>query len=270
VLVKTEAIVLHSFKYGESRLIVDMFTREAGRLSFAVPLPRSAKSRLKKQYFQPMTLLEVECDVRQRVQLQKLKDARLLTPYASIPFSPEKLALSLFTAEFLYHALRSEQQDVPLFAYISDSMQWLDMAATGYANFHLTFLMRLSRFLGFYPNLEEGERLEEGGTRKEEREVILEEGGTRKKERGMTFRWMFDLREGRFCAHAPLHHDFLSPDEARIIRLLMRMDFATMHLFRFSRQQRNRIVDVLLQYYRLHIPQFPELKSLSVLQELFV
>jgi DNA repair protein RecO (recombination protein O) len=26
---------------------------------------------------------------------------------------------------------------------------------------------------------------------------------------------------------------------------------------------------VLLQYYRLHIPQFPELKSLSVLQELW-
>ena len=259
MLVKTEAIVLHSFKYGESRLIVDMFTREAGRLSFAVALPRSAKSRLKKQYFQPMTLLEVECDVRQRVQLQKLKDARLLTPYASIPFSPEKLALTLFTAEFLYHALRSEQQDMPLFAYISDSMLWLDMAATRYANFHLTFLMRLSRFLGFYPNLE---ILEEG-------DVIIEEGGTRKVEREMIFPWIFDLREGRFCAHAPLHHDFLAPDEARLIRLLMRMDFATMHLFRFSRQQRNRIVDVLLQYYRLHIPQFPEMKSLAVLQELF-
>ncbi|MDE7085237.1 MAG: recombination protein O N-terminal domain-containing protein [Prevotella sp.] len=67
MLVKTEAIVLHSFKYGESKLIVDMFTREAGRLSFVVPLPKTPKSRLKKQYFQPMTLLEVECDLRQQV-----------------------------------------------------------------------------------------------------------------------------------------------------------------------------------------------------------
>lgn len=242
MLVKTEAIVLHSFKYGESKLIVDMFTREAGRLSFVVSLPQSAKSRLKKQYFQPMTLLEIECDIRQRVQLQKLRDARLLSAYVSLPFSPEKLALSLFVAEFLYHALCSEQQNTPLFSYISDSMQWLDIAQAGYANFHLTFLMRLSRFLGFYPNLDESD-------------------GSAP---------LFDLREGRFCVEAPLHRDFLLPDEARLIRLLMRMDFPTMHLFRLSRQDRNRIVEVLLQYYRLHIPQFPELKSLSVLQELFV
>ena len=88
---KTEAIVLHSLKYGESRIIVDMFCRELGRVSFIVSLPKSAKGRLKKQYFQPMTLLEIACDIRQRTQLQKLKDARLLVAYGSIPFSPEKL-----------------------------------------------------------------------------------------------------------------------------------------------------------------------------------
>ena len=129
---KTEAIVLHSLKYGETRLIVDLFTREAGRLSCVVPIPKTQKARLKKQYFQPMTLLEVEIDLRQRLQLQKLKDAHLLSAYATIPFSPEKLALSLFIAEFLYHALRSEQQNEPLFSYLVDAMQWLDLAEKGY------------------------------------------------------------------------------------------------------------------------------------------
>ena len=240
MLVKTEAIVLHAFKYGEARLIVDMFTREAGRLSFAVPIPKTSKGRLKKQYFQPMTLLEVECDVRQRVQLQKLKDARLLTPYSSIPFSPDKLAISLFVAEFLYHALRSEQQNELLFAYLFDSMQWLDIAATGYANFHLTFLMRMSRFLGFYPNLDD-----------------------------YTDGCVFDLRTSTFSLQVPTHSDFLSPDDSRRIHTLMRMDFPTMHLFQLSRHERNRIAEVLLHYYQLHIPQFPELKSLGVLQELW-
>ena len=240
MLVKTEAIVLHAFKYGEARLIVDMFTREAGRLSFAVPIPKTSKGRLKKQYFQPMTLLEVECDVRQRTQLQKVKDARMLATYTSIPFSSEKLAITLFTAEFLYHALRSEQQDQLLFAYICSSMQWLDAAPTGYANFHLTFLMHMSRFLGFYPNLDD-----------------YAEG------------CIFDLRTATLSLQVPTHRDFLHPNEARMIQLLMRMDFPTMHLFRLSHQERNRIVDVLLQYYRLHIPQFPELKSLGVLQELW-
>ncbi len=240
MLVKTEAIVLHSFKYGETRLIVDVFARESGRLSLIVALPKTQKSRLKKQYFQPMTLLELEYEQHQRTQLQKLKDARLLMPWASIPFSAEKLALSLFVAEFLYHSLRSEQQDEWLFAYICDSMQWLDMATQGYANFHLTFLMRMSRFLGFYPNLDE-----------------YHEG------------CVFDLRAGTFTDTAPLHSDILPAAEARLIHLLMRMDFPTMHLYRLSRHDRNRIVEVLLQYYRLHIPQFPELKSLHVLQELW-
>jgi len=240
MLVKTEAIVLHAIKFGESRLIVDMFTREVGRVSFAVPIPKTSKGRLKRQYFQPMTLLEVECDIRQRDQLQKLKDARLLAAYASIPFSPEKLALSLFTAEFLCHALRAEQQNEPLFVYLYDSMQWLDMIETGFANFHLTFLIRMSRFLGFYPNLDD-----------------------------YVSGCIFDLRTATFSLQVPTHRDFLQPDDAQRIHTLMRMDFPTMHLFRLSRQERNRITEVLLHYYQLHIPQFPELKSLDVLKELW-
>ncbi len=240
MLIKSEAIVLHAIKYGDSKLIVDVFSREIGRLSLIVSLSKTQKGRLKKQYFQPMTLLEITYDSRPKVQLQKLQDVRLLTAWSTIPFSPEKLALSFFIAEFLYHALRSEQQDIPLFTYIIDSMQWLDMSEQGYANFHLTFLMRMSRFLGFFPNLEnDGEGA------------------------------VFDLRAGTFINNIPLHSDFLRAEESRLIRLLMRMDYPTMHLYRFSRHERNRIIEVLLQYYRLHIPQFPELKSLQVLRELW-
>lgn len=64
MLVKTEAIVLHSFKYGESRLIIDVFARETGRLSLIATLPKTQKGRLKKQYFLPMTLLEIQYDYR--------------------------------------------------------------------------------------------------------------------------------------------------------------------------------------------------------------
>ena len=240
MLVKTEAIVLHSFKYGESRMIIDVFSRKSGRVSLIASLPKTAKGRLKKQYFQPMTILGIEYDQRQRIQLLQLKDARLLHPYISLPLSPEKMAISLFVAEFLYHALRSEQHNEPLFTYILDSMQWLDIAEGGFANFHLTFLMRLSRFLGFYPNLED-----------------YTEGS------------VFDLRAGTFYNKIPLHNDYLHADDSRRIHLLMRMDFPTMHLFRLSRTERGRIISVLLQYYRLHIPQFPELKSLQVLHELW-
>lgn len=240
MLAKTEAIVLHSLKYGEQRVIVDMFTRQHGRVSFIVPLPRSARGKIKKQYFQPLTLLNIEADVRPQVQLQKLSDASLLSPLSALHSDPSKLAIALFLSEFLYHALRSEQQNEPLFQYVTSSIEWLDGCETGFANFHLVFLMRLSRFLGFYPNLEH--------TPTEP---------------------YFDLRAATFTATPPLHRDFLMPQEAARIQLLMRMDYVSMHLFRLHRSERNRILELLLLYYRLHLPDFPELRSTEILHDLF-
>ena len=205
MLTKTQAIVLHSLKYGETRLIVDMFTRSQGRQSFIVSIPKSVKGKIKKQLFQPLTLLEIEYDLRPKLQLQKLSDVRLASPFSSIPFDPNKLSISLFIAEFLYYALRSEQRNEPLFDYIVNSIQWLDAQTNRFANFHLVFLMRLSRFLGFYPNLDHYQAGD-----------------------------YFDLRESVFLPVPPVHRDFLHPQEAEKIQLMMRMDFPTMHLFRMS------------------------------------
>ena len=240
MLTKTQAIVLHSLKYGETRLIVDMFTRSQGRQSFIVSIPKSVKGKIKKQLFQPLTLLEIESDLRPKLQLQKLSDVRLASPFSSIPFDPNKLSISLFIAEFLYYALRSEQHNEPMFDYIVNSIQWLDAQTDRFANFHLVFLMRLSRFLGFYPNLEHYQTGD-----------------------------YFDLRESVFLSAPPVHRDFLYPQEAEKIQLMIRMDFPTMHLFRMSHQERNRLLEVSLIYYRLHLPDFPELKSVSILQELY-
>jgi DNA repair protein RecO (recombination protein O) len=237
---KTEAIVLHSFKYGESKLIVDMFTRQCGRLSFVVLLPRSGKGRLKKQFFQPLSLLELTFDHRPKVQLQKLGDVQLSFPFVSIPFHQAKLAIGLFLSEFLYHALKGEQQNLPLFDYIRYSIEWLDGRVEQVANFHLVFLLHLSRFLGFFPNLDD-----------------YRPG------------CCFDLRAGEFSAVVPVHHDFIVPEEAAKMELLMRMDYPTMHLFRMSRHDRLRLLELALAYYRLHLPDFPELKSLNILQELY-
>ena len=240
MLTKTQAIVLHSLKYGETRMIVDMFTRQFGRLSFIVSIPKSSKSKVKKQFFQPLSLLEIETDVRPKIQLQKLSDIRLVCPFVSIPFHPHKLSMALFLAEFLYYALRSEQRNELLFDYVESSIQWLDGQEDRFANFHLVFLMRLSRFLGFYPNLDH-----------------YHVGD------------YFDLRESEFLQVPPVHRDFLYPEEAEKVQLMMRMDYPTMHLFRMSHQERNRLLEVSLIYYRLHLPDFPEMKSISVLQELY-
>ncbi|SEH88722.1 DNA replication and repair protein RecO [Xylanibacter ruminicola] len=240
MLTKTQAIVLHAIKYGETRLIVDMFTKVFGRQAFIVSIPKTPRGKVKKQFFQPLTILEIETDIRPRQQLQKLHDVRLAAPFASIPFEPDKLAISLFVAEFLYYALRSEQRNELLYEYLENSIVWLDGQQSSFANFHLVFLLRLTRFLGFYPNLDD-----------------YKDGD------------YFDLRESVFMPMPPVHRDFLHPEEAQKVQLMMRMDFPTMHLFRMSHQERNRLLEVSLKYYRLHLPDFPEMKSIEVLQALY-
>lgn len=238
--IKSKAIVLRMVKYGDGQAIVDLFTRERGRTSFICRLPKGGRSKVKVQFFQPLSLLEVVYDDRTTRNLQRFRDIRLSQPFFSIPFHPDKVALALFVAEFLCYALRDEQRDEPLYDYVESSVAWLDNVEERYANFHLVFMLRLSRFIGFFPNLTDADRGE----------------------------W-FDLRNGLFTPTRPLHGDYLAPEEASKIKGLMRMTFENMRFFRMNSDERNRCTDIILYYYRLHVPNFPELKSLPVLRELF-
>lgn len=240
MLVKTKAIVLHSFKYGESKLIIDLLTAGYGRQACIATIGKSRGGKLQKQYFQPLFILEVIIDMRQRVRLQRLKEARIYVPFMSIPFNPFKLSISLFMAEFLRHATRKEPVDTLTYAYVENSIMWLDGCDGHFANFHLVFMMRLSKFLGFYPNLD-----------------------------GYVPGCRFDLRSSCFRTDMPLHNDCLPPEESEKISLLLRMNYPTMHLYKMSHAERNRMADVILRYYQIHIPDFPELKSLQVLKEIF-
>lgn len=239
MLSNTKAIVLHSLKYGEQSIIVDMLTESFGRTSFIIRIPKTSRGKLKKQFFQPLTLLDIELDYRPRMQLQHLRDARLSTAFVSIPFSPTKLSIAMFLSEFLIHATKNEAENSHLFEFVEKSIIYLDGVESGYANFHLIFMLRFSMFVGFYPNLDDADK-----------DIF------------------FDLREGSFTSMIPPHPDFLVQEEAKSIKLLMRLSYSTMHLFSITRAQRNRITEVILWYYRLHVPSFPELKSLPVLQSL--
>lgn len=240
MLTKTQAIVLHTMKLGETSMIAELFTESHGRLPFVIRIPKSPKAKIKKQFFQPLTILEIEFDFRPRASLQHIHEARIAVPFASIPFSPEKLSISLFIAEFLLYATHSEQENTPLYRYITGSLEWLDAAKGSFANFHIVFMLHLSLFLGFYPNLDN----------------YLPNA-------------FFDLRNACFVSAAPMHPDFLYPAEAERVTTLMRMGFESMHLFRMNRTERNRITETALLYYRLHVPQMPELKSFEILKELY-
>ena len=64
MLQKTKGIVLHTLKYNDTSIIVDMYTELSGRTSFLVPVPRSRKAAVKSVLFQPLSFIEFEADFR--------------------------------------------------------------------------------------------------------------------------------------------------------------------------------------------------------------
>lgn len=241
MLQTTQGVVLRTVKYADTSMIADLYTREVGRASFVVRTPRTRKAAVKPALFQPLALVEVVADIRPTATIYRVREVKSAYPFSSLPYEPRKAAIALFLSEFLCRAVREEAENLPLFAYLWHSIVWLDECREGFANFHLVFLMRLSRFLGLYPNLED-----------------YHPGD------------YFDLQNACFSRLRPQGHShYIGPEEASRLRNLMRMNYATMHLFGMNRVERNRCLDIIGEYYRLHLPEFPELKSLDVLKALF-
>jgi DNA repair protein RecO (recombination protein O) len=242
MLRKTIGIVLHTVKYNDTSTIVEIYTELCGRASFVISISRSKKTGIKSGLFQPLALVEFESDFRPTTtSLYRIKEAKSFLPFTTIPYDSFKSAIAFFLAEFLYRSLREEEENRTLFAYLKYSIVWLDEVQEGYANFHLVFLMHLSHFLGLYPNLEN-----------------YHQGD------------YFDLLNAGFTSTCPLQHSFfLPPGEAVHIPYLARMNYETMYLFKMNRVERIRCLTIINEYYQLHLPRFPELKSLRILQELF-
>ena len=241
MLQKLSGIVLSTFKYNDKKNIVNMYTEQNGRMTFVVPAARSKKSSVNNVLFQPFSLLEFEAEIRNKSTLHPIKEAKMWYVFRSLPYDPFKTSIALFLSEFLLKTLREEGRNEPLYAYLVNSIQWLDMCEKGFANFHLVFLMRLSRFIGLYPNIE-----------------------------GYHDGDYFDMMNATFVTSQPFHGMFLRQEESHRMHQLMRMKYETMYLFGMSRVERNRCLEIIHDYYRLHVPDFPELKSLEVLKELFV
>ena len=240
MLQKTKGIVLHTLKYNDTSIIVDMYTELSGRASFLVAVPRSRKAAVKSVLFQPLSFIEFEADYRPNATLYRVKEAKSFYPFSSIPYDPYKSSMALFLSEFLYRAVREEAENRPLFAYLQHSIIWLDECGDGFANFHLVFLLRLLHYLGIYPNVE-----------------------------SYVAGSCFDMLNGVFVDRIPMHRHYLNRQESVVFARLLKISFENMSLYSFSRQDRVSVINRILEYYRLHLPDFPEIKSLSVMQSLF-
>ena len=238
MLETTKAIVFSSIKYAEADLIVTCFTYSSGLKTYLLRgILKSKKGRLKPSYFQPLTQLEIVANHKNKGTLESIKEVKVLYPYTTLHTDVVKTSLVMFLSEMLKNAIVEQEVNQGLYLFLEASFQWLDHHED-IANFHTLFLLKLTAYLGFYPDTSSADlpyfNLLEGSFGTEDFSIYCETGP-----RVETLKQFFGIHFDAICS------------------------------VKLSKTQRRDVLDLVLDYYQLHLQGYKKPKSLAVLQQLF-
>lgn len=236
----TRGIVLHSFKYGETSIICNIYTETHGKVAFLVQGARKHKAKLKANLFQPFFLLDLEIYYKEKRQLQKIKEARNAHPFETVLYDNSKRSIAIFLAEVLNKTIQSEEADQQLFEFIYNHIKILDIKEQGLANFHLSFLIQLTKFLGFYP---------QNNFNAENK--------------------FFDLKHGFFTKIKPFHKHHLDEKESEIFHEIMKYSANQHESLQIAPSIRKKLLDKIIDFYYLHHSGNIHFKSYQILKEVF-
>ncbi len=238
---KARGIVLNTLKYGESSMVAHLLTDVGGRRGYMVQglgKGRGAKGG-KGALFQPMFLLDFVGLESNKTELDRLKEVTLAVPLQSIPFDVRKSTVALFMAELLYKLIREVEPNSPLFDFVYNSVVALDSLQEGVYNFHLWFMVQLSRHLGFYP----ADEWSEGA--------------------------VFDIEGGCFSRILPRSGLYINVENSRLLHELMEATPDELGDIGLSRLQRKEFIGSLLAYFGYHLDTIHNIASLRILSEVF-
>ncbi len=150
MLHKTQGIVFRFTRYGETSIIVNIFTSAFGLQSYIVNGVRSKSASSKIALYQPMTLLDLVVYHRENANIQRIKEVKCLHPYHNLQQDVRKSTVAMFLNELLNKAVKDQSHADEICAFLIDAFIALDQLPS-VANFHLVFMVKLSRYLGFGP-----------------------------------------------------------------------------------------------------------------------
>lgn len=240
MLVKTRGIVFRTHKYGESSLIVEMYTEQKGLRKYIISGVRSAKARTKASLLQVMTLLDIVAYERDDRDLNRLKEIQPAHIYQSIPFDVRKGAVGLFMVEVARKAIKEREENKALFHFLFERFVGLDTTPQGVANYHLAFLLELSAYLGFSP------------------------AGDYSKETPY-----FDLEAGEFVATQPDHTAYLIDDTAIAFYEMLHHPAPRAYELKLEREVRQKLLTELTRYFQLHLEGMGTINAHLILREVF-
>ena len=236
MLVKTKAIVLSSLKYQEKSLIVKCFTQSDGLKSYFIrDAFSSRKTAQNNAYFQPLTILDINASHKNKGTLEQIKELKIATAFHSIHSDIYKSAMAMFISEMLHHSIHEEEKNEPLFDFLEAALHWFDNHEQT-ANFHLILLLETTKHLGFYPDVSE-----------------------------IDFSF-FDKLEGNFTPFLSINS--LTLHETNLFKKLIDLKFDSDQKA-FHVTERQIVLNILIDYYILHLDGFKKPKSLDVLKEVF-
>lgn len=234
--VQSSAILLSSLKYGDNGLIVKCYTEASGTKSFILKNAFSGKNK-KSSLFTTLNQIKIIYDDKKNKDLNFLKLVEADIYYQSIYNQPVKTSIVLFLGEILSSVLQEEESNPYLFNFISNGLIDFDNKSTGNSDFHLWFLINLSRFLGFYPHFSEDAQY-------------------------------FDLANG-ISTNDSSSGFIIEKSDLMIFTDLIRMNFSSQEKSNFNQNQRKKLLEILIRYYELHISDFRRPNSLDVLHQVF-
>jgi len=234
---KTEAIVLKTFKYSETSIIAKIYTKEFGLLSFMVHGVRKKRSKFSASFFQALQILNLEIQYKTKSNLHAIRDLSLSEGIQSIYSNIIKSSIAFFLAEVVSKTVREEETNEELFYFLQNSIVFIEEAEEkSISNFHIVFLISLSRYLGFYPNYSD--------------------------------KVFFNIFTGGFENTYNSQYCF-EEKESKLFGQLMKLNYSNCQELRLSKEERKEILSGILRFYHIHLPEMGEIKSLEVLEVIF-
>ena len=236
------AIVLNQIKFKETSLIVHLYTREYGRISVLVNSVFSTSKRKKNKasFFQPLSLLDIIIDYKPSRDIQPVREFSSSFSLSSIHFNIKKSFIAMFVAEMIYKAVREEESNTHLFDFIESSIRYLDISEESFSNFHLVFLIKLSKYLGFFPMFESYKP-----------------------------NYLFNIKKGVFNSYASSDFFILDKELSKNLYEIGLVNYSEMGIVALSGKRRVKLLEIIIEYYFYHIDTLGTINSLEILKEVF-
>lgn len=142
---------MHATKYGDTSLIVKIFTQQQGNQSFIIKNAYRKNNRFAASYFTPLAMMDISYDDHHKGSLKYLKDMTPRRGDVPMYYDPAKSSILLFYNEILFKLLMDSGQDEVLFDFLQEEIAKVHDARENMAELPLRFLLRLSRVMGYEP-----------------------------------------------------------------------------------------------------------------------